>query len=106
VTNSRMIRGAYAGEERVVGPEHTAHQRAQDQWQRFLEHSVGEAIGRWLTANGRLSRRIRELTTEELEAIGVAACAEYAKVREAEWRDLEEMKAEAPLDQKSDLSNA
>lgn len=82
---ARLIGGNYAGQEAVPGPEATPYQRQQDEWQRFLVRGVAEAIGRWLKENGRLSRRVSQLEIYELEAIGIAACAEYVRLREAEW---------------------
>ena len=104
--SARLIHGTYAGEERLAGPEATRHQRAQDEWQRQLVRGVAEAIGRWLTENGRMSRKISQLSIEELEGIGCAACQEYVRLREDEWRHLSEQKTSLPLDQLSDLSNA
>jgi hypothetical protein len=105
---ARLIHGKYQGEERLARPEVTEHQREQDEWQRHLVRGVAEAIGRWLTDNGRMSRRVNQLTIEELEGIGCAATAEYVKLREDEWRKIErlsESRETKPLNQISDLSN-
>ena len=104
--SARLIHGTYAGEERLAGPEATRHQREQDEWQRHLVRGVAEAIGRWLTENGRMSRKIIQLSIEELEGIGCAACQEYVRLREDEFQRLSDRKATMRLDQLSDLSNA
>src|SRR5215469_8574177 len=83
---ARVTRGVYRGREKADDTSQTAYQVDQDEWQRSMVRAVAEAIEDWLSDNGRLSRRINQLTIEELEGMGVAACSEYVNQRELRRR--------------------
>lgn len=60
----------------------SAHQRAQDQWQRHLLRECALAIGAWLEQRGRLDQPISALRLHELEGMAWACTAKYADLRE------------------------
>jgi len=106
VTRARLIQGRYAGENKLSGPEESAHQKAQDEWQRQLEKGVARAMAKWLVDN-RLASYVR-LSWEQLEGMGIAACAEYVKLREAEALRSSNQSQTDSLNQSNlpDISNA
>jgi hypothetical protein len=76
-----------ASERRIADhPRDTPYQREQEAWQRQMEKAVGLALGQSLIDRKLLNHRIRDLELDELIAIGIDTCHEYARQRESRWQ--------------------
>jgi hypothetical protein len=65
------------------------YQSEQDAWQAMLVRAVGIAIANYVDQAGLQRRRLDELTVQQYEAMGVAACAEYIRQRRARRESLD-----------------
>jgi hypothetical protein len=50
---------------------------SDDEWQAYVAHEAGKAIGEWLEGRGRLHQPIRSLTMPELEAMAQNAVSRF-----------------------------
>jgi hypothetical protein len=64
-------------------PSPSEYQREQDAWQAAMVRAVGIAIACYADQAGLQRRRLDELTVQQYEAMGIAACAEYIRQRRA-----------------------